>query len=205
EQKEEKKNEGINEKNVWKQKMKRRKDFFCKNYPTLVIGPVKGHQLKSQISILKIFGKKGKTLAELIKANIFLMTWKTVFIHFQTSTTQQQLENLVHNFNEMQQENEQKENEENIKKQKLQNAPSTTLDIIKIRNQKNLEVLELNVEKVERLKGLPMVKVTFSNTNDAKRDIKIFVLDLMWRNANTSINFEVDQNHISTNARIVSD
>ncbi|ETO00871.1 hypothetical protein RFI_36569, partial [Reticulomyxa filosa] len=43
ERKEEKKGEEINEKNIWKQKMKIKKKFFCKNYPTLMIGPVNGH------------------------------------------------------------------------------------------------------------------------------------------------------------------
>ncbi|ETO31709.1 hypothetical protein RFI_05409 [Reticulomyxa filosa] len=103
EQKRRKEKQEINEKNIWKQKMKIRKEFFYKNYPTLVIGPVNGHQLESQTSILKIFERKGKTLATLIKAyTYFSMTWKTVFVHFQKSTTQQ-LENLVNHFNEMQQ------------------------------------------------------------------------------------------------------
>ncbi|ETO36217.1 hypothetical protein RFI_00845, partial [Reticulomyxa filosa] len=46
-----------------------------------------------------IFGKEGKILAASIKAHTFSTTWRTVFAHFQTLTTQQ-LENLVHNFNE---------------------------------------------------------------------------------------------------------
>ncbi|ETO01384.1 hypothetical protein RFI_36056 [Reticulomyxa filosa] len=71
-------------------------------------------QKDETFSILKIFGRKGKTLATLIKAHTFSMTWKAVFVHFQKSTTQH-LENLVNHFNEMQQEKEQKGNgKENI-------------------------------------------------------------------------------------------
>ncbi|ETO36669.1 hypothetical protein RFI_00393, partial [Reticulomyxa filosa] len=47
-----------------KEYLEARKEFFCKNFPTLVIGTVNGNQLK-------IFGKKGKTLATMIKANTF--------------------------------------------------------------------------------------------------------------------------------------
>ncbi|ETO09871.1 hypothetical protein RFI_27506, partial [Reticulomyxa filosa] len=68
-----------------------------------------------------------------------------------------------------------------------------------------LEVLEFNVEKVERLKGLPMVKVTFSNTNDAKRAIqeKNICIGFNVAECEYFVNFKVDQDHISTNAKII--
>ncbi|ETN98594.1 hypothetical protein RFI_38898 [Reticulomyxa filosa] len=58
-----KKNEEINENN---------------KLPTLV----NGQSMKSQTSILKIFGKNGKSLSTKIKAHTFSSTWKTVFVHF---------------------------------------------------------------------------------------------------------------------------
>ncbi|ETO36469.1 hypothetical protein RFI_00593 [Reticulomyxa filosa] len=45
--------------------MKIRKEF-CKNYPILVIDPINGYQLKSQTSILKIFGRKTQQLENFV-------------------------------------------------------------------------------------------------------------------------------------------
>ncbi|ETO08467.1 hypothetical protein RFI_28920, partial [Reticulomyxa filosa] len=111
----------MNEKNVWKQKMKVR-----------------------------------KTLANSVKlGRLYLYIFKL----------QQQLENLVNHFNEMQQENEQKDNEtENEKKKKLRNALSTISDVEdqkkrrnkKFRNHlfKNVSIRESEQEIKETLEDL---------------------------------------------------
>ncbi|ETO07975.1 hypothetical protein RFI_29415 [Reticulomyxa filosa] len=56
-----------NNKNTRRKKRNKRKEYIeAKNE---LIGPVNGHSLKSQKSILKIFGKNGKILAATIKVH----------------------------------------------------------------------------------------------------------------------------------------
>ncbi|ETO07054.1 hypothetical protein RFI_30338 [Reticulomyxa filosa] len=110
----------MNEKNVWKQKMKVR-----------------------------------KTLANSVKlGRLYLYIFKL----------QQQLENLVNHFNEMQQENEQKDNEKENKSRRKEEIKNS--EINKVVLFKNVSIRE---------SGLPMVKVTFLN------------IILMWQNVNTLI------------------
>ena len=97
---EEKGEEEITEKNIWKKDMKTRRLFFCNNFPTLVITPVNGRSLMSASALLSFLSSNRKQLAKLIKAHTHSMSWKTVYVHFSKEIEEEILQQITNEFNE---------------------------------------------------------------------------------------------------------
>ncbi|ETN99928.1 hypothetical protein RFI_37539, partial [Reticulomyxa filosa] len=96
--KEEKKNEEINENNIWKQKMKVRKEYFCKKSPTVAIGPMVNRWNLGKME--RVYRRKSR---------------HTLFVHFHETVQYQELDKIAKNFNDMKISSEEKENKgENI-------------------------------------------------------------------------------------------
>lgn len=199
--------QSLNDQNILKKSMKIRREYFCNNYPTLVITPVNGHLLKSQTAIVRLFGRNIKGLANKLKAHTFSSTRKTIYVHFTNQVQYDELHGLETKFNEQQlskvsnakDDNNNNDNEEQrkqlrlpkcfifsknyVQEQKVKrneevNNPEINRDVI-LKNvslretedeiMETLHEMNLNIAKVERFKGLPIVKVTFSTSEDVKR------------------------------------
>ncbi|ETO06867.1 hypothetical protein RFI_30525, partial [Reticulomyxa filosa] len=98
---EEKKNEEINEENVWKKSRKVRRQFFCNNFPTLVITPVKGRMLLSASSLIRFMNIDSKYIRQKIKAHTHSENWRTLYVHLYKSVQNSELEEIASRFNEI--------------------------------------------------------------------------------------------------------
>ncbi|ETO01669.1 RNA pseudouridylate synthase, partial [Reticulomyxa filosa] len=176
--------EELDDKNILKKSRKIRREYFCNKLHTLVITPVNGISFKSQTSVLKLFGQHGKT----IKAHTFSTTWRTMYVHFDIKISVEMLQEITVAFNQKQQsimENSKSSELESEKKKQhrimlcsyVKNPDVNRYVLLKnvsIRESEKeiletLKDLNLNVEKVERFKGLPMVKVLFANSQDVRQ------------------------------------
>lgn len=192
EQAEEKKEEEITEENIWKKDKKTRREFFCSNFPTLVITPVNGRSLLSESMLTNfLLPSNRKQIAKFIKVHTHSMSWRTVYVHFFKEISEDKLQQIANNFNDFQQNTESKEkekveNEEEIilpkcsifqrsyveekKKKRKEDACNPYINrCVLLKNvslQESTKEIEealkeagYTVEKIERFKNQPVVKV----------------------------------------------
>ncbi|ETO02634.1 hypothetical protein RFI_34784, partial [Reticulomyxa filosa] len=184
ENKEEKKKEEVDLKNVQKMDKKTKRLYYCANLPTLVITPVNGRCLTTGSDLLNFLGGNRVQLAKKIQAHSISMNWRTVFVHFPVGTQPQELESIMEYFNK----NIPKDGDEIITKCTI--FQKTYVEQVKKKRQEevknpdiNRTVLTKNVEshetitsiqqvlknygynavKVEHFKGLPVLKLTLSS------------------------------------------
>ncbi|ETO04254.1 hypothetical protein RFI_33143, partial [Reticulomyxa filosa] len=140
--------------------------------------------LMSQTSILKFIGIKDKGFVKKLKIHTFSQSWKTLFVHFQNQVKLEELQSIVEQFNSRQQAKSQElDNDEKKdyvseqlekRKQEISNPERNRCVLLKNVSTREtpqevvdtLEELGYEVEEVERFKGMPVVKVIFSNTKD---------------------------------------
>ncbi|ETO09967.1 hypothetical protein RFI_27409 [Reticulomyxa filosa] len=148
---EEKKDEKVNENNVRKKSRKIRRQYFCTNFPTLVITPVKGRTLLSTSSLIRfIFNDThSKELVQNFSKDDnevqFITSKCFIFQILYQEEAKKKIEDL---------------NNPNVNRYVL-------IKIINIRESEKgiLESLagyKYNIQEIQRLKGLAIVKVLMS-------------------------------------------
>ncbi|ETO11031.1 hypothetical protein RFI_26345, partial [Reticulomyxa filosa] len=137
-------------------------------------------ELMSQTSILKFIGIKDKRFVKKLKIHTFSQSWKTLFVHFQNQVKLEELQSIVEQFNSRQQAKSQElDNDEKTQKTTFcsifrkdyvlnnwrnENKKYQILKEIDVETPQEvvdtLEELgyEVEVEEVERFKGMPVVK-----------------------------------------------
>ncbi|ETO01899.1 hypothetical protein RFI_35540 [Reticulomyxa filosa] len=165
--------------------------------------------MKSQTSILKIFGKNGKSLSTKVKAHTFSSIGKQC-LHFHETVQYQEFDKIAKNFNDMKISIEEKENKgENIetKAQEITNPETNRCVLLK-----NVSTRETEKEIIETLQEMEydVEKVIADHKSDifehrkCKKGIerRLLVLDITWQSVSTMINIEIVQDHTSISARI---
>ena len=156
----------VNENNVWKKSRKIRKEYFCKNYPTLVITPIHGILLQSQTAVLKLFGKNTRRIALKLKAHSFSSTRKTIYLHFQNNVKNEELQELAVIYNDLQQsqlpesknENEnENENEENRQPRRISKCVLYNTNYVQEQKAKRNEIIHNpEINRVVLLKNVSL-------------------------------------------------
>ncbi|ETO08755.1 hypothetical protein RFI_28631, partial [Reticulomyxa filosa] len=98
---EEKKNDEVNEENVWKKSRKVRRLYFCANFPTLVITPVKGRMLLSASSLVRFMGLDQNYIRLKVKAHTHSASWRTLYVHLSKEIQTSELEDISKRFNDI--------------------------------------------------------------------------------------------------------
>ncbi|ETO12526.1 hypothetical protein RFI_24849 [Reticulomyxa filosa] len=188
---EEKKNEEVNEDNVWKKSRKIRRQYFCANFPTLVITPVKGRMLLSASSLIRFMNIDPKFIRPKIKAHTHSASWRTLYVHLSKSVQISDLEEISNRFNDIHSnqivQNLSKDEDDEVhfvspKCCIFQQSYQEEAKKKRIENKKKflnlLAEYKYNIQDIQRFKGLPIVKVLMSSAEDVKRilsDNNIFI------------------------------
>ncbi|ETO33161.1 viral A-type inclusion protein [Reticulomyxa filosa] len=132
-------------------------------------------------------------LSKIIKSQTFSMNWSTVFVHFSAEMKKQDLEEIMNHFNKNIPKGDdeivtkctiyQKNYVEQVKHKRQQDVTNTNTNRRVL--MKNVDVNETttniqqllnnygyNVERLERFKGLPVVKLTMGNSEDVNKILK---------------------------------
>ncbi|ETO35171.1 hypothetical protein RFI_01906 [Reticulomyxa filosa] len=106
---EEKKNDEVNEDNVWKKSRKIIRQYFRNNFPTLVINPVKGRMIIYTSSLIRFMNIYSKYIRPKIKAHthqkvgeLFMFICPKKFIIFNDMQSKELVQNLSKDDNEVQ-------------------------------------------------------------------------------------------------------